>query len=127
MVVGGSYGAGNYAMCGRGFDPRFLFAWPNARTSVMGPAQAGQVLRMVTEAKMQAGGVVDTAKLDALEQGTAAMMAEKTTALASSARLEDDGIIDPRHTRDILAIVLGLTATEAQRGGNASTYGVARL
>ncbi len=56
VVVGGSYGAGNYAMCGRGFDPRFIFAWPNARTSVMGPAQAGQVMRIVTEAKMRAGG-----------------------------------------------------------------------
>lgn len=127
VVVGGSYGAGNYAMCGRGFDPRFIFAWPNARTSVMGPAQAGQVLRIVTEAKMRAGGAVDEAKLDALEQGTAAMMAEQTTALASSARLEDDGIIDPRHTRDILAMVLGLVATEAQRGGNSNTFGVARL
>lgn len=127
VVVGGSYGAGNYAMCGRGFDPRFIFAWPNARTSVMGPAQAGQVLRLVTEAKMRAAGAVDEAKLDALEQGTAAMLAEQTTALASSARLEDDGIIDPRHTRDILALVLGLAATEGARGGNSTTFGVARL
>lgn len=127
LVVGGSYGAGNYAMCGRGFDPRFIFAWPNARTSVMGPAQAGQVLRMVTEAKMRAAGAVDEAKLDALEQGTVSMMAENTTALASSARLEDDGIIDPKDTRNILAMVLALLATEAQRGGNATTFGVARL
>ena len=127
IVVGGSYGAGNYAMCGRGFDPRFIFAWPNARTSVMGPAQAGQVLRIVSEAKMKAAGAVDVAKLDALEQGTAAMIAAQTTALASSARLEDDGIIDPRDTRQILALVLGLAATEGQRGGNANTFGVARL
>ena len=127
IVVGGSYGAGNYAMCGRGFDPRFIFAWPNARTSVMGPAQAGQVLRIVTEAKMRAGGAVDQDKLDAVEHGTAAMMAEQTTALASSARLEDDGIIDPRHTRDILAMMLALTATEAERGGRPNTFGVARL
>jgi len=127
IVVGGSYGAGNYAMCGRGFDPRFIFAWPNARTSVMGPAQAGQVLRIVTEAKMRGAGTVDEARLEAVEQGTVAMMAEQTTALASSARLEDDGIIDPRHTRDILAMVLGLAATEGQRGGNPNTFGVARL
>lgn len=127
VVVGGSYGAGNYAMCGRGFDPRFLFAWPNARTSVMGPAQAGQVMRIVTEAKMRAGGAVDEAKLDALEQGTAAMLAEQTTALASSARLEDDGIIDPRQTRDILALVLGLIATEGARITRPNTFGVARL
>ncbi|PTX04905.1 acyl-CoA carboxylase subunit beta [Pararhodobacter aggregans] len=127
VVVGGSYGAGNYAMCGRGFDPRFLFAWPNARTSVMGPAQAGQVMRIVTEAAMARAGAVDAAKLDALEQGTAAMLAEATTALASSARLEDDGIIDPRQTRDILGLVLGLIATEGARITRPSTFGVARL
>lgn len=127
VVVGGSYGAGNYAMCGRGFDPRFLFAWPNARTSVMGPAQAGQVMRIVTEARMRASGAVDAAKLDALEQGTAAALEEQTTALASSARLEDDGIIDPRQTRDILALLLGLIASEGARGGQANSFGVARL
>jgi len=127
VVIGGSYGAGNYAMCGRGFDPRFLFAWPNARTSVMGPAQAGQVMRIVTEAKMRAEGAVDTARLDALEQGTAAMLAEATTALASSARLEDDGIIDPRQTREVLALVLGLIAGEAGRVLRPNTFGVARL
>ncbi|MCW1933816.1 acyl-CoA carboxylase subunit beta [Pararhodobacter zhoushanensis] len=127
LVVGGSYGAGNYAMCGRGFDPRFLFAWPNARTSVMGPAQAGQVMRIVTEAAMTRAGAADTAKLDALEQGTAAMLAEATTALASSARLEDDGIIDPRQTRDILGLVLGLIASEGARVTRPNTFGVARL
>lgn len=127
VVVGGSYGAGNYAMCGRGFDPRFLFAWPNARTSVMGPAQAGQVMRIVTEAAMARAGAVDEGKLDALEQGTAAMLAEATTALASSARLEDDGIIDPRQTRDILGLVLGLIAAEGARLTRPNTFGVARL
>ena len=127
VVIGGSYGAGNYAMCGRGFDPRFLLAWPNARTSVMGPAQAGQVMRIVTEAKMRAEGAVDVARLDALEQGTAAMLAEATTALASSARLEDDGLIDPRQTREVLALVLGLIAGEGGRVLRPNTYGVARL
>lgn len=127
VVIGGSYGAGNYAMCGRGFDPRFLFAWPNARTSVMGPAQAGQVMRIVTEAKMRAEGAVDAARLDALEQGTAAALAEQTTALASSARLEDDGIIDPRQTREVLALVLGLIAGEGARVSRGNTFGVARL
>jgi geranyl-CoA carboxylase beta subunit len=70
---------------------------------------------------------VDTAKLDALEHGTAAMMAEQTTALASSARLEDDGIIDPRQTRDVLGILLALIATEGQRQPRSNTFGVARL
>lgn len=76
---------------------------------------------------MRAEGAIDEARLDALEQGTAAMLAEQTTALASSARLEDDGIIDPRQTRDILALVLGLIATEGARTLRPNTYGVARL
>ena len=92
-----------------------------------GPAQAGQVMRIVTEAKMRGAGAIDTAKLDALEQGTAAMLEAQTTALASSARLEDDGIIDPRQTRDILALVLGLCASEGARTLRPNSFGVARL
>ena len=76
---------------------------------------------------MTRAGAVDMAKLDALEQGTAAMLAEATTALASSARLEDDGIIDPRQTRDILALVLDLIAAEGTRALRPNTFGVARL
>jgi len=127
IVVGGSYGAGNYAMCGRGFDPRFIFAWPNSRTSVMGGAQAGKVLRIVTEAKMRAAGAVDDAKLDALEVGTAQMLEAQTTALMSSARLEDDGIIDPRDTRDVLAMVLDICREADVRALRGITFGVARL
>jgi len=127
LVVGGSYGAGNYAMCGRGFDPRFIFAWPNARTSVMGPAQAGMVMRIVTEARMRKAGTVDTAKLDALEQGTADMLAAQTTALMSSARLEDDGIIDPRDSRDVLALCLHICRESEGRRLRPNTFGVARL
>jgi len=126
-VVGGSYGAGNYAMCGRGFDPRFIFAWPNSRTSVMGGAQAGKVLRIVTEAKMRAAGMVDEAKLEALEAGTAQMLEAQTTALMSSARLEDDGIIDPRDTRDVLAMVLDICREGESRALRGNTFGVARL
>lgn len=127
IVIGGSYGAGNYAMCGRGFDPRFIFAWPNARTSVMGGAQAGKVMRIVTEARMRAAGAVDDAKLDALEAGTAAMLEAQTSALMSSARLEDDGIIDPRDTRDVLAMVLDICREAEARSLRGNTFGVARL
>ena len=70
VVVGGSYGAGKYAMCGRGMDPRFMFAWPHTVVSVMGPAQAGSVLRTVAEAKMQRAGEVNTELLDMLEKNT---------------------------------------------------------
>lgn len=127
IVVGGSYGAGNYAMCGRGFDPRFIFAWPNSRTSVMGGAQAGKVMRIVTEAKMRAAGAVDEEKLEALEAGTAQMLEAQTTALMSSARLEDDGIIDPRDTRDVLAMVLDICREAEARALRGNTFGVARL
>ncbi len=127
LVVGGSYGAGNYAMCGRGFDPRFIFAWPNSRTAVMGGAQAGMVLRIVTEARMKAAGAIDEARLDALERDTAAMLEAQTTALLSSARLEDDGIIDPRDSRDVLALVLAICREGEARELRPSTFGVARL
>lgn len=127
VVVGGSYGAGNYAMCGRGFDPRFIFAWPNARTAVMGGAQAGKVLRIVSEAKMREAGAVDEERLAALETDTAAMLEAQTTALMSSSRLEDDGIIDPRQTRDLLAMCLEVIAAGTVRSVHPNSFGVARL
>lgn len=127
IVVGGSYGAGNYAMCGRGFDPAFLFAWPGTRTAVMGGAQAGMVLRMVAEARMRAAGAVDEGRLDALQAATATKLEGQTTTLMSSARLEDDGIIDPRDTRDVLATVLHLCAMAQGRELRGTTFGVARL
>ncbi|WP_281557024.1 acyl-CoA carboxylase subunit beta [Thalassomonas sp. RHCl1] len=127
IVVGGSYGAGNYAMCGRGFDPRFIFAWPNSKTSVMGGEQAGKVLRIVTEAKMQAAGQVDTAKLDQLEQGTCAMIEQGAGAVACSARLWDDGIIDPRHTRALLIELFDICHQADQQTLAQNHFGVARF
>lgn len=125
--VGGSYGAGNYAMCGRGFDPRFLFSWPNSRTAVMGGAQAGMVLRIVAGAKMAKAGQVDEAKLDALERSTQAQMDAQTTALASTARMEDDGLIDPRDTRRVLAYVLDICRDAEARALRPNTFGIARF
>ncbi len=127
IIVGGSYGAGNYAMCGRGFDPRFIFAWPNSRTSVMGGAQAGKVLRIVTEAKMRAAGQVDDRALDELEQNTAAAMDAGNTAIACTARLWDDGLIDPRDTRRLLGYLLQVCREAEQRPLHGTTFGVARF
>ncbi|SDZ84187.1 acyl-CoA carboxylase subunit beta [Microbulbifer marinus] len=127
IVVGGSYGAGNYAMCGRGFDPRFIFAWPNSRTAVMGAAQAGKVLRIVSEQKMQRNGDVDAAALDKLESETAAFMEANSDALACSARLWDDGIIDPRDTRRLLGMLLDICREAEQTKLRNSTFGVARF
>jgi geranyl-CoA carboxylase beta subunit len=127
ITVGGSYGAGNYAMCGRGFDPRFLFSWPNSRTSVMGGAQAGMVLRIVAEAKMRRSGNLDEARLEAMEKSTCEMLERQTSALACTARLEDDGLIDPRDTRKILGLVLDICREAEQRPLRSNTFGIARF
>lgn len=127
FVVGGSFGAGNYAMCGRGFDPHFIFSWPNARTAVMGGEQAGKVLRIVTEEKMlKLGQPPDAAKLSAIETKTAEQLDRSSTALFSTAHLWDDGIIDPRDTRKVLGFLLD-TCLDAEATRLASnTFGVPR-
>lgn len=128
IVVGGSYGAGNYAMCGRGLDPRFIFAWPNSRTAVMGGAQAGKVLRIVTEEKhAKLGKEADPAMLDVLEKATADKLDKGSTALFGTARLWDDGLIDPRDTRKVLAYLLDICEEANVRELRANTFGVARL
>ncbi|MBZ0333066.1 acyl-CoA carboxylase subunit beta [Marinobacter sp. AL4B] len=128
VVVGGSYGAGNYAMCGRGLDPRFIFAWPNSRTAVMGPAQAGKVLRIVAEEKQRKSGKEpDEKTLDFLEQATAKKLEDGSTALFGTARLWDDGLIDPRDTRRVLATALSVCREAEQRPLRPNVYGVARF
>ncbi|WP_460122146.1 geranyl-CoA carboxylase subunit beta [Pseudomonas sp. S2_C03] len=128
IVVGGSYGAGNYAMCGRGLDPRFIFAWPNSRTSVMGGAQAGKVLRIVTEAKQLKDGLTpDPKMLDMLEQVTAQKLDSQSTALYGSASLWDDGLIDPRDTRTLLGYLLDICHEADTRPLQTNSFGVARF
>lgn len=104
VIVGGSFGAGNYGMCGRAYDPRFLWMWPNARISVMGGEQAASVLIQVKKAKMQKAGKVWTEEeekifLDKIIQ----QYDEQGHPFYSSARLWDDGVIDPLRTREVLA------------------------
>ncbi|AZD68466.1 geranyl-CoA carboxylase beta subunit [Pseudomonas chlororaphis] len=128
IVVGGSYGAGNYAMCGRGLDPRFIFAWPNSRTAVMGGAQAGKVLRIVTEAKhTKQGQAADPQMLDMLEQVTAQKLDSQSTALYGSANLWDDGLIDPRDTRTLLGYLLDICHEAQVRQLQPNSFGVARF
>ncbi len=128
IVVGGSYGAGNYAMCGRGLDPRFIFAWPNSRTAVMGGAQAGKVLRIVTEEKhAKLGKEADPAMLEVLEKATADKLDKGSTALFGTARLWDDGLIDPRDTRKVLAFLLDICEEADKRTLRPNSFGVARL
>ena len=102
VLIGGSFGAGNYGMCGRAYDPRFLWMWPNARIGVMGGEQAAGVLAQVKRAGQQLG-VEEEAKIKApiLEQ-----YEHQGHPYYSSARLWDDGVIDPAQTREVLALAL---------------------
>ncbi|MGR6874230.1 acyl-CoA carboxylase subunit beta [Pseudomonas sp. HK3] len=126
--VGGSYGAGNYAMCGRGLDPRFIFAWPNSKTAVMGGAQAGKVLRIVTEDKQRKMGMEpDPKMLDTIELATAQKLDAGSTSLFGTARLWDDGIIDPRDTRRVLGYCLSICKEAQARTLQPNSFGVARL
>jgi geranyl-CoA carboxylase beta subunit len=127
IVVGGSYGAGNYAMCGRGMEPEFMFAWPHSVVSIMGPAQAGSVLRQVAHARMEKMGQVDESFLDQIEKDTRVAMEERSHALANTARLWDEGIIDPRDTRSVLAFVLDICREARIRRVRTNTFGIARM
>lgn len=126
--IGGSYGAGNYAMCGRGVDPRFVFSWPNVKTAVMGGAQAGMVLKIVGLEKAKRMGLEpDMDQLSAMEAATAKQMDACSTALYGTARLWDDGIIDPRDTRKLLIYLLDICRDADSRDLRPNTFGVARF
>lgn len=107
VVIGGSYGAGNYGMCGRAYQPRFLWMWPNARISVMGGEQAAGVLAQVKKDQLAAKGQSLSADDEGkLKAPILAKYDEESNAYYSSARLWDDGIIDPRQTRAILGLAI---------------------
>jgi len=127
LVVGGSFGAGNYGMCGRGFDPRFIFAWPSARTAVMGGTQAAMVMDIVNRAKLAKLGLpANDEALAAMSEGLKRRLDAESTALFGTARLWDDGIVDPRDSRRILGLCLAIAAEADARTLRPSTYGVAR-
>lgn len=117
VIIGGSFGAGNYGMCGRAFNPRFLWMWPNAKISVMGGEQAAEVLWMVKNK-------TETDDEKKFKQNMIAKYSNEGNAYYSSARLWDDGIIDPRDTRTILALSL---AACAQAHIEPTTFGVFRM
>ncbi len=107
VIVGGSFGAGNYGMCGRAFGPRFLWMWPNARISVMGGEQAAGVLATVRRAAIEGrGGSWSAGEEAAFKQPVLDQFETQSHPLYASARLWDDGIIDPRTTRDVVALSL---------------------
>ncbi len=107
MLVGGSFGAGNYGMAGRAYSPRFLWTWPNSRISVMGGAQAAGVLATVKRDAIERGGGAWSAEEEAaFKQPTLEMFEEQSHPLYASARLWDDGIVDPRKSREVLSLSL---------------------
>jgi 3-methylcrotonyl-CoA carboxylase beta subunit len=107
MLVGGSFGAGNYGMAGRAYSPRFLWTWPNSRISVMGGEQAAGVLATVKRDGIErAGGIWSPEEEAEFKRPTIEMFEEQSHPLYASARLWDDGIIDPRKSREVLALSL---------------------
>ncbi|MBK7531880.1 carboxyl transferase domain-containing protein [Piscinibacter sp.] len=128
VVLGGSYGAGNYGMCGRGFDPRFIFAWPSARTAVMGGAQAAKVMDIVNRSKLErAGQAANEEALAAMSDALRLRLDKESTALFGTARLWDDGIVDPRDTRRLLGLCLAMAAEADARTLRPNSFGVARF
>ena len=126
IYCGASFGAGNYGMCGRGFHPRFCFSWPNAKTAVMGGEQAARTMSIVTEAAMQRKGEVDRAKLEELERRIIERFDSQMSVFTTSARLLDDGVIDPRDTRAVLAKVLSICRDAELRTPQKMQFSVAR-
>jgi acetyl-CoA carboxylase carboxyltransferase component len=107
IVMGASYGAGNYGMCGRAYEPRFLFSWPSAKSAVMGPAQLAGVLSLVGRASAQAKGQVYDEEADAAMRAMVeAQIEAESLPFFLSGRLYDDGVIDPRDTRTVLGMCL---------------------
>jgi geranyl-CoA carboxylase beta subunit len=126
--IGASFGAGNYGMCGRAYDPRFIFAWPSNRIAVMGGEQAAKVMAIVTEEKLKREGKpVDKTMLGGMEQAIIKRVDAESTALYATARLWDDGLIDPRDTRKVLGFCLSICKEAALRPLKPTTFGVGRM
>jgi len=107
VIIGGSFGAGNYGMCGRAYDPRFLWMWPNARISVMGAEQAAGVLVQVKQEQAERNGEQFSAEqAEALRRPILDQYERQGHPYYASARLWDDGVIDPAQTRDVLGLAI---------------------
>ena len=128
MMVGASYGAGNYGMCGRGYDPDFLFTWPNASAGVMGGEQAAQVMSIVAEAGAARAGVeLDRAKMNAQNAQLTELFNSQASAFYTSGHMMDDGMIDPRDTRQTLGFLLASVWEGRNRTVRENSFGIARM
>jgi acetyl-CoA carboxylase carboxyltransferase component len=126
VYIGASYGAGNYGMCGRSYNPRFLFMWPNARVAVMGPEQLAGVMSIVARQSAESAGVAFDDDADAARRRQIEEQIEREShPFVMTGKLYDDGIIDPRDTRVVLGLALSAihsNTIEGRRG-----YGVFRM
>ncbi|WP_313312287.1 carboxyl transferase domain-containing protein [Pulveribacter sp.] len=128
IQCGASFGAGNYGMCGRGYAPRFLFSWPGAKTAVMGGEQAARTMQIVTEGALARKGITpDPAEMQAQYERIVAMFEQQADVAYTSGLLLDDGVIDPRDTRAVLAFCLDTIAEGAARAVRPMQFGVGRM
>ncbi|MDG3016203.1 acyl-CoA carboxylase subunit beta [Speluncibacter jeojiensis] len=126
LLIGASYGAGHYGMCGRAYDPRFLFAWPSAKSAVMGPAQLAGVISIVGRAAAEARGRAFDEDADAAMRAMVeAQIEAESLPMFLSGRLFDDGVIDPRDTRTVLGMCLSAIHNAPIKG--AESFGVFRM
>ena len=126
VLIGNSYGAGHYGMCGRAYDPRFLFAWPSARSSVMGAQQLADVTYLVSKASALAQGKpFDEAGAQVVRHAIEQQISAEAMPMVLSGLVYDDGIIDPRDTRDVLGVALSAIHTAPVQGTDA--FGVFRM
>ena len=127
IYCGASFGAGNYGMCGRGFHPRFCFSWPNAKTAVMGGEQAARTMTVVTTAaKRRKGHAVDEDRMAELERRIIDNFDGQMDVFTTSAHVLDDGVIDPRDTRNVLSFVLAVCRDAETRELQPMQFSVAR-
>jgi geranyl-CoA carboxylase beta subunit len=125
LMCGASFGAGNYGMCGRAYNPRFLFSWPNAQTAVMGAEQAALTMAIVMEGGMKRKGLeVDFEQINSMKEKIIQNFEKQQSAFVTSASMLDDGIIDPRDTRNVLGFCLSIVSEN--RSVNPMQFGVAR-
>jgi geranyl-CoA carboxylase beta subunit len=128
IQCGASFGAGNYGMCGRGYAPRFLFSWPSAKTAVMGGEQAARTMQIVGEAALARKGIApDPAQSQAQYEKIVAMFEAQADVFYTSGLVLDDGVIDPRDTRAVLAQCLAMCADAEARQLRPMQFGVARM
>lgn len=128
LIIGASFGAGNYGMCGTAYDPRLIMSWPNARLGVMGAAQAAETMRIVAaEKSARSGQLMDEKALEDFAASITDLFESQESALVNSGRLCDDGLLDPRDTRRMLGFSLSMAAEAEQTEVNPLSFGVGRI